>query len=196
MTAFRPPLFACIAALLAALAFPFVPFLFLQQRIDSRIDARERELASVTKRLEHARAAQRKWTQFQEEQTRLTVELDKLRMILPNQRDEAAVLRLLNRAAVENHVRVEELRHTADHDLEMYVQSDYEVSLSGSPGDLRGFFRDVGNAPNIVSTSSLELRNTSSGWRGRAGDFHAIPSAGMTLAAPEFTMIRSGFDTH
>jgi len=162
------PLAVCIVAMIATFAFPLIPWFFLNAQLQNRIRAKDDEIYAASKRLEQARAGQRKYAQFQDERVRVGVELEKLRRILPPEEDQATVLRIVSNAAAVHQVRLSEIRPVRETPALPLVFAEYQVTAQGTIDHLGQFFNEIGDATRIINAPAISLRKSGSGWTATA----------------------------
>jgi Tfp pilus assembly protein PilO len=145
-------------AVVAALAIPpaiYFPTLGAQR--DRQIARAETEIADLDRRIEQARAAQRKLAQFHEELQRLNDELAKLRRILPPAMDVDGIRATVEQKAAARGVTLVRFAPRKDQSI--------DVSLTGGAAAISQFLRDVANASRILDVSYVTLHPDPAGWR-------------------------------
>ncbi len=149
-----------LAVLLALGIPPAVYFTTLEPKRNQRLRGAEAEIAELDKRVEQARAAERKLPQFRDEVRRLDLEIDKLRDILPTAIDLEWVRTKTEAAAERNGVRL-----TRFEDKAAARPPHSEGEVAGSAEGTAGFLRDIQNASRIIDATSLTMRKDAAGWR-------------------------------
>ena len=165
-----------ILAILVALILP--PSIYFPT-VGAKRDAQRRQTElEIDKRVEMARAAQRKLTQFHDERQRLDTELTKLRSILPPTLAVDQVRATSEEKAAANGVRLTRFEAAGVKSIERLQQQSLEAEVIGSAEAIAGFFRNVQNTARIFDVSSVTLQKDAAGWR---ADFilaaYALPDA-------------------
>ena len=145
-----------LAIVLALVAPPAIYFPTVHARHDEELKRVDAELQELDKRIEQARAAQRKTAQFHDEVAKLGEEITKLRTILPPTSSMDA-LRTLTQARAEAHG----LRLTRF----AVGTNSITAEVIGPADALPDFFRDIANAARIIDVEYVTLRPDPFGWR-------------------------------
>ncbi len=146
-----------LLAIILALALPpAIYFPTHRGRHDEKIQRADAELHELEVRIEQAHAVQRKAAQFRVETTRMAIELEKLRGILPPTASIDQVQALTMERAAADGVRVTR--------FDAGTQS-IRAEVIGSAEATSDFFRDIANATRMIDVDYVTLRKDAAGWR-------------------------------
>lgn len=146
---------AVFAVLAVAAGGAFYYFYEMPQQ--EQLTVRGRELATLTARIDKARATARQLAQFRQDVNDLQAELDKLRPMLPEEKDAADLLRRVNQLAVQSNLTIQAWRPQATETKEMHVEWPIRIQLVGTYHDLGRFLDEVSKVPRIINISNLEI---------------------------------------
>ena len=122
-----------------------------------QIETDSMKLKELTLRVEQARAAKRKLSQFHEEAARLAEELAKLRIILPPAMDIDGIRALAEEKAAARGVRLTKFAVRENQSIDAQVIGPAEATSA--------FFSDIANASRIIDVTYVTLRKDPGGWR-------------------------------
>lgn len=145
-----------IGAALAVVLAGTVQYLWFSG-INNDIKKQRGELAALNQEIQKGRAAERKLSQFREEVKRLELELGKLLLILPSQRNTEELIK-----------RVEALARQGDFGLKKFTPGDFirkefysewpiDIQVDGTYHNLALFFDRMSRFSRIVNVEELKI---------------------------------------
>jgi type IV pilus assembly protein PilO len=145
-----------IGALLALLLAGSVQYLWFTG-INDDIKRKRTELDGLNQEIQKGRAAERKLSQFREEVKRLELELNKLLLILPSQRNTEELIK-----------RVEALTRQGDFSLKKFTPGEFihkdfysewpiDIQLDGTYHNLALFFDRMSRFSRIINVEELKI---------------------------------------
>ena len=152
---------------LAALAIPPALYIPRAQGIEYARTRLENKIRETEIRVEQARAAQRKITQFHEERQRLDGEMEKLLQILPATITTDDVHRRIESAAAISGVHIlgfEPYRQGIDRDFRYQWIA---IETDGSAASTAAFLTDLTLAEPILTSSNVQMKKSKAGWHSR-----------------------------
>lgn len=145
---------ALIAGLLVALVhfFPVSTLKTEIQRLDGEIDELETRIAE-------GRAAERELPQFRDEVARLELELERLKKILPSQRNTEEIIKKVKALVDEGDFILKNLNFPAFDAVEsdIYMEWPISVALDGRYHDLAILFNKLGNFSRIMNVENIQI---------------------------------------
>ena len=168
-----------VILLLVAVALPPVAYYnTLGAQRTKQIETDSLKLKELTVRVEQARAAKNKLSQFHDEAARLGEELAKLRTILPPAMDIDGIRALAEEKAAASGVRLTKFAVRENQSIDTQV-----VGTAVATSD---FFSDIASASRIIDVTYVTLRKDPDGWR---TDFvmtsYAMPDSPPRAPAPQ-----------
>jgi Tfp pilus assembly protein PilO len=147
-----------IGAFLALLLAGAVQYLWFTG-INDDIKRKRTELDGLNQEIQKGRAAERKLSQFREEVKRLELELNKLLLILPSQRNTEELIK-----------RVEALTRQGDFSLKKFTPGEFihkdfysewpiDIQLDGTYHNLALFFDRMSRFSRIINVEELKISN-------------------------------------
>jgi len=147
-----------IGALLAVLLAGAVQYLWFTG-INDDIKRKRTELDGLNQEIQKGRAAERKLSQFREEVKRLELELNKLLLILPSQRNTEELIK-----------RVEALTRQGDFSLKKFTPGEFihkdfysewpiDIQLDGTYHNLALFFDRMSRFSRIINVEELKIQS-------------------------------------
>lgn len=147
-----------VILLLLAVALPPVAYYnTLGAQRTKQIEIDSLKLKELTVRVEQARAAKNKLSQFHDEAARLGVELAKLRTILPPAMDIDALRAIAEEKAASRGMRLTKFAVRENQSIDAQAVGPAEATSE--------FFSDIANALRIIDVTYVTLRKDPGGWR-------------------------------
>ncbi len=147
-----------IGLVLAAAALYGVEYLLVKD-IKKGIAEAETQIGELDQKISQGRAAERKLPQFREEVKRLELELEKLRRILPSNRNTEEIIKKLKSLVDQGEFTWRNLsfpslnKETSD----PYVEWPISVSVDGRYHDLAILFNRLGNFSRIMNVENIRI---------------------------------------
>jgi len=127
--------------------------------IKTKISSTDREIGELEEKIQQGRAAERKLPQFREEVKRLELELEKLRRILPSQRNTEEIIKKLKALVDEGDFTLLNLTFPplAQSSSDPYVEWPVSVGVNGRYHDLAILFNRLGNFSRIMNVENIHI---------------------------------------
>jgi Tfp pilus assembly protein PilO len=159
----RAPLAASIFVIAGVALVPVYPYIFfVRPDINEQHAAAETQVRELDTKVEQARSAQRKYTQFREELARLDSETEKLRGLLP---EEDHLGRQAETAAAKHELTLLGIEPLAPVDRDLYRELPHDVALHGSLEPIAAFLRDFDMPTPFATITRIELKRDGEQWR-------------------------------
>jgi type IV pilus assembly protein PilO len=153
------PWYGQLAAFVAlSLAGAGVFWNFYASPARQQIDVRRTELERIRAEVDKGNAAARRLPQFREEVTRLEADLERLRQVLPEEKDVADLLRRIQAMATQSNLTIRGFTPRAANQRQLHAEWPIGLQLEGNYHDLGGFLERVSKFPRIINVSGMNIR--------------------------------------
>ena len=131
--------------------------------IKESIASTDRRIDELERKIEQGRAAERKLPQFREEVKRLELELEKLRRILPSNRNTEEIIKKLKSLVDQGEFTLRKLAFPplsagkGDAASDMYSEWPISISVDGRYHDLAILFNRLGNFSRIINVEQIRI---------------------------------------
>jgi type IV pilus assembly protein PilO len=130
------------------------------------IDGRKQELAKIQAEADKGLATARRLPQFREDVAKLAGDLERLRAVLPEEKDVADLLRRIQGMATQSNLTIRAFKPQAVATKKMHAEWPIGLELEGTYHDLGGFLERVSKFPRIINVDGIALKpNEASGSR-------------------------------
>src|SRR5436190_9754975 len=148
----KPKWMAMLVGLLLAIGAVVAVEYMKVKDIKGEIAAADTKIGELEEKIQQGRAAERKLPQFREEVKRLELELEKLRRILPSQRNTEEIIKKLKALVDEGDFTLLNLTFPplAQSSSDPYVEWPVSVGVNGRYHDLAILFNRLGNFSRIM----------------------------------------------
>ena len=154
-------------AVLLALFLPLVAYYPVNDDREKTIRQLDEQLHDLDRQIEQAQAAQRKLTQFHEEQQRLTEEVEKLRKILPPDPALNEIREVVDDQAAKSGITIDRFQ-PRQAKRNVYVEVPIDTEAVGSTEALASFFDALSNKSRIIDVADVTLEKESpDAWRAK-----------------------------
>jgi type IV pilus assembly protein PilO len=148
-----------VAGLVLAVLVLWVADWQLVSKIKGDIAGADTQIEELDQKISQGRAAERKLPQFREEVKRLELELEKLRRILPSQRNTEEIIKKLKSLVdqgefVWRNLAFPALAATSE---DPYVEWPISISVEGRYHDLAILFSRLSNFSRIINVESIKI---------------------------------------
>lgn len=148
-----------VGLILAAGAVIAVEYTMVKD-IKAEIETANNRIVELEGKIEQGRAAERKLPQFREEVKRLELELEKLRRILPSQRNTEEIIKKIKSLVDQGEFTLRRLSFPALNlnSPDPYTEWPISVSVDGRYHDLAILFNRLGNFSRIMNVENIGIR--------------------------------------
>jgi Tfp pilus assembly protein PilO/Tfp pilus assembly protein PilP len=147
---------AVFAAL--SLAVTGTYYFYLEIPTQDRIAEREHELTGIRSRISKGSITARQLPALREEVVDLRARLESLRLILPEEKDAADLLRRVHTLAVQSSLSIRGFRPQATTPRPLHAEWPIGLELEGTYHNLGAFLDRVSKFPRIINVGSLVVR--------------------------------------
>jgi len=126
--------------------------------VSAQMAAMTQRVSELTAEVETARAVTARLPQFQKDVQELSIELDELKKVLPNEKETAEIVRRVEQLAVESDLSIRSFTPQATVAYEFYEDWPIRMSLEGSYNNLGLFFQRVANFQRIINVDNIEIK--------------------------------------
>jgi type IV pilus assembly protein PilO len=132
----------------------------LVKDIKEQIDEADRQIGVLEEKIQQGRAAERKLPQFREEEKRLELELEKLRRILPSQRNTEEIIKKIKSLVDQGEFNLRRASFPSVNlgSTDAYVEWPISIALEGRYHDLAILFNKLGNFSRIMNVENIVIR--------------------------------------
>jgi len=128
------------------------------QPAQERIDARRVELQSLQAEVARGEAIARRLPEFRSEVGVLEAQLERLRAVLPEEKDVADLLRRIQAMATQSNLTIRGFTPQAVANKQMYAEWPIGLQLEGTYHNLGGFLERISKFPRIINVTAINIR--------------------------------------
>ena len=128
------------------------------QGAQAAIDAQQAQLTQLESDIERGRAAERRLPEFRRELAKLEAQMAHLRMVLPDERDVADLLRRVQGMATQSSLTILGFTPQPVARKTLYVEWPIGLKLEGTYHDLGAFLERVSKFPRIINVTGLQVK--------------------------------------
>ena len=150
---------AGIGAVLAILVVVGVQYLLVQD-IESRIHSDDVQITDLDQKIAEGRAAERKLPQFRDEVKRLEIELEKLRRILPSNRNTEEIIKKIKSLVDQGDLALVSMTFPdigAAQNNDPYAEWPISISVLGRYHNLAIMFGRLSNFSRIMNVENIDI---------------------------------------
>jgi len=126
--------------------------------VSAQREAMAQRVSELTAEVETARAVTARLPQFKADVQELSIELDELKKVLPDEKETAEIVRRVEQLAVESDLSIRSFTPQATVAYEFYEDWPIRMSLEGSYNNLGLFFQRVANFQRIINVDNIEIK--------------------------------------
>lgn len=123
------------------------------------IDARKQELSTIRAEVDKGLATARRLPQFREDVAKLQADLERLRAVLPEEKDVADLLRRIQGMATQSNLAIRGFTPRAVATKQLHAEWPIGLQLEGSYHDLGGFLERVSKFPRIINVNGINIKS-------------------------------------
>ena len=121
------------------------------------METRRATLTQVRADINRALTTARRLPEFRKEVSTLEVQLDRLRLVLPEQRDVADLLNRVNSMATQSNLRVLGFIPQATTNKTLHTEWPIGLKLEGSYHDLGMFLERISKYPRVINVGNMKV---------------------------------------
>ena len=153
------PWYAQVGTFVAlALAAAGVFWNWYARPVQESIDAREAQLAMIRADIDRGLATARRLPEFRREVGTLEAQLDRLKAILPEERDVADLLRRVQGMATQSNLTIRGFTPRAVATRQLHAEWPIGLQLEGTYHNLGDFLERVSKFPRIINVSGIKIK--------------------------------------
>jgi len=122
------------------------------------IEQREAALTTVRAEITRGLATARRLPEFRQQVVTLEAQLDRLRPVLPDEKDVADLLRRLQAMATQSALTIRGFAPQAVATKQMYAEWPIGLQIDGTYNDLGSFLERVSKFPRIINVTGIHIR--------------------------------------
>jgi type IV pilus assembly protein PilO len=130
---------------------------FYAQPAQASIDMRREQLATMRKEIDQGLVTARQLPEFRRGVAGLEAELERLRTVLPQERDVADLLRRVQAMATQSNLVIRGFTPQAVTTRELHAEWPIGLQLEGTYHDLGSFFDRISKFPRIINISGITI---------------------------------------
>lgn len=166
---------------LIILAFCFLLYKRVVEPLKLEMDQVGAEIRALMIEVEKGRIVQARLPEFGEEIRRQQEKLDKLREILPEQKETAEIIRRIQRLAVESNLQIKSFIPQKTVRNDFYEDWPIVISMEGTYDNLGLFFQKVSQFTRIINVDNITIKGLEKPEKGR--------TIGATCTATTFVFV-------
>ena len=119
---------------------------------------RQRQLDGLRAEIAKGQAVARRLPEFRSQVADLEARLERLKAILPEEKDAAEILRRIQTLAVQSSLEVKRFKPAATVTKELHAEVPYTVEIEGGYHNLGLFFDRVSKLPRLINISEISIK--------------------------------------
>ncbi len=126
--------------------------------VQDSIDQRQAQLALVRADIERGMATARRLPEFRRQVVDLEAQLDRLRPVLPDEKDVADLLRRIQGMATQSSLTIRGFAPQAVSTKQMYAEWPIGLQVEGTYHNLGSFLERVSKFPRIINITTIHIK--------------------------------------
>src|SRR5262249_32863324 len=143
---------------------------FYAKPAQESIDQRQAQLKTLRADIDRGRATARRLPEFRRQVATLEAQLDRLRPVLPDEKDVADLLRRIQGMATQSSLTIRGFAPHAVPTKQMYAEWPTGLQLEGTYHNLGGFLERVSKFPRIINVNDIHIKTRDTKETGREVD--------------------------
>ena len=127
---------------------------------------REAQLATVRADIQRGLATARRLPEFRRQVAELEAQLDRLRPVLPSEKDVADLLRRIQGMATQSNLTIRGFAPQAVATRQMYAEWPIGLQIEGTYHNLGNFLERVSKFPRIINVTGIHIKSKDNGGPG------------------------------
>jgi type IV pilus assembly protein PilO len=126
------------------------------------IESQKAQLVSINQKIERGLATAKRLPEFRREVEQLEAQLERLRVVLPEERDVADLLRRVQAMATQSRLTIRGFTPRAVTKRQMHAEWPIGLQLEGTYHDLGTFLERVSKFPRIINVGDIHIESENS----------------------------------
>jgi len=131
---------------------------FYAKPVQETITAREAQLAAVQADIQRGLQTARRLPEFRRQVTDLEAQLERLRPVLPSEKDVADLLRRIQGMATQSNLVIRGFSPQAVATRQLYAEWPIGLQIEGTYHNLGGFLERVSKFPRIINVNGIHIK--------------------------------------
>ena len=136
---------------------------FYAKPVQENITAREAQLAAVQADIQRGLQTARRLPEFRRQVTELEAQLQRLRPVLPSEKDVADLLRRIQGMATQSNLTIRGFAPQAVATRQLYAEWPIGLQIEGTYHNLGGFLERVSKFPRIINITGILIKAKADG---------------------------------
>jgi len=136
---------------------------FYAKPVQENITAREAQLAAVQADIQRGLQTARRLPEFRRQVTELEAQLQRLRPVLPSEKDVADLLRRIQGMATQSNLTIRGFAPQAVATRQLYAEWPIGLQIEGTYHNLGGFLERVSKFPRIINITGIHIKAKADG---------------------------------
>lgn len=136
---------------------------FYAKPTQADIDMRQAQLRTIRADINRGRATARRLPEFRRQVEDLQAQLDRLRPVLPEEKDVADLLRRIQGMATQSNLQIRGFAPQPVATRQMYAEWPIGLELDGTYHNLGSFLERVSKFPRIINVSGIHIKTKDDG---------------------------------
>ncbi len=124
------------------------------------LDSRRVELQTLQAEVVRGQTIARRLPEFRREVGTLEAQLERLRAVLPEEKDVADLLRRIQAMATQSNLTIRGFTPRAVANKQLYAEWPIGLQLEGTYHNLGGFLERISKFPRIINVTAIKIRTT------------------------------------
>src|SRR5215470_17602731 len=143
---------------------------FYAKPAQESISQREAQLATIQAEIQRGLGTARRLPEFRRQVRDLEAQLERLRPVLPSEKDVADLLRRIQGMATQSNLTIRGFAPQAVATRQMYAEWPIGLQLEGTYNNLGGFLERVSKFPRIINVNDIHIKARDTKETGREVD--------------------------
>jgi type IV pilus assembly protein PilO len=131
---------------------------FYAKPAQASINARQAQLRTIRVDITRGRATARRLPEFRRQVDDLKAQLDRLRPVLPEEKDVADLLRRIQGMATQSNLQIRGFAPQPVATRQMYAEWPIGLELDGTYNNLGSFLERISKFPRIINVSAIHIK--------------------------------------
>lgn len=153
------PWYAQVLLFVALSAAAVIAFYYLYVTpAQNDMAVRQRQLDSLRAEIAKGQAVARRLPEFRSQVADLEARFERLKAVLPEEKDAAEILRRIQTLAVQSSLEVKRFKPAPPVTKQLHAEVPYDVEIEGGYHNLGLFFDRVSKLPRLINISEISIK--------------------------------------